>query len=83
MNGLFLARVWNNKTSGNIFSFLECIVHIGNILSITGNKGPINMVLIFKFQFDKVHGKMLNDPHLKVLKVICESDKRPQLPDYV
>ena len=79
MNGWFQANAWNNKTSRNIFSFLEYFVYIWDILSITSNKVPIKTQNGTYFEVSTWW--MLNDAHLKVIKLSCESDKRSQLSD--
>ena len=62
-----LANVSNMKMLGNIHSNLACFLHTrSNSNIVSHNKSlQFNFPFISKFRFDRVHGKMLNDTHLK------------------
>ena len=66
MKGRLLAK---KEIQGDIRSNIAYIVHIWNISNIACYKKSLkfNLLFISKFKFDRVHGKMLNDTHLKVI----------------
>ena len=71
MKGWLLANVSNKETVGGICSNLAYFVLIWNISNISFQKRILNFNFFFssKFKFDRVHGKMLNDTHLKVIYI--------------
>ena len=56
---------------GDIGSNIANFVHTSNISNIVCHKKLLKFhpLLISKFKFGLVHGKMLNDTHLKVIKI--------------
>ena len=64
-----LANVSKKKTQWTIQSNLLYFIHNWNISNITSLKNSLKFNLfIFKFGFDWVHEKMLNDTNLKIIR---------------
>ena len=63
-----------------VFTLNAYFVHIGNISNIACRKESLkfNLLFISKFRFDRVHGKMLNDTHLMVIKLNYAGDTDQQ-----
>ena len=61
-----LTNVRNKEIWGNITSNLGYLVFIRSISDIASNNKSLkfNLLSIFKFRFDRVHKKMLNDAYL-------------------
>ena len=69
--GSIVCKCFKYGNGGGIRSNLAYFVHIWNISNIACHKESLkfNLFFISKFRFDWVHGKMLNDTHLMVMKI--------------
>ena len=69
MKGRLLANVSKKEMSGDMPSNIAHFAHICNISNVACHKKSLkfNLFFISKFKTDQVHGKTLNDTHLKVI----------------
>ena len=66
----FLANV-SNKETEEVFALTLHTLSTSEISNIACHKKSLKFSLLFisKLRFDPVHGKMLNDTHLMVIKI--------------
>ena len=74
--GSITGKCFNKETEGIFALILHNFSHIWNTSNIACHQESLEFDLLFisKFRFDWVLGKMLNDTHLMVMKIMEKND---------